>query len=82
VPNPLVPYDMNNQEGIQWCFTCNELHSEWECANNRDYEEYEDLSGLQCMDFVEYLDPIYTIFQKTNMVTSEQIEQKKKILIW
>jgi hypothetical protein len=43
VPNTLSSSDMVNQEGIPWCFPCNECHKEWECPRNQDYVENEYL---------------------------------------
>jgi len=67
---------MINQEGIPWCFPCNESHKEWHCPRNQDYKD-EHFDIPKSMNFVKYLDPIYIIPHKTYTIIDEQMKQIK-----
>lgn len=62
VPNILAPTDMINQEIIPWCLPCGDSHWEYECSrlHNKDNNN-NDPNNCERMNYIERLDPTYTI---------------------
>jgi hypothetical protein len=66
---------MVNQEVVSWCLPCGDSCWEYECPRLHNNDNNKDPNNCEHMNYIETLDPIYTISsQEFYNVTMEQLE--------